>query len=52
MNLTQEAAEDMMAIWNDPAVRALMTKETTLDLDDNARQYVAAWPQRLPRLAC
>jgi hypothetical protein len=44
MNLTQEAAEDMLAIWSDPAVRALMAKDPTLDLDDNAKQYAAARP--------
>jgi len=37
MSLTQEAAEDMTAIWNDPAVQALLTKDATLDLDDNAK---------------
>mmetsp|Transcript_12122 Transcript_12122/g.17383 ORF Transcript_12122/g.17383 Transcript_12122/m.17383 type:complete len:236 (-) Transcript_12122:532-1239(-) len=40
MSLTQEAAEDMTAIWNDPAVQALLTKDATLDLDDNAKYFM------------
>jgi len=37
LNLTKEAVDDFKAIWEDPAVRELMTKESSLDIDDNAK---------------